>query len=58
MNKLALNKTDKKILGVCGGLANWAGIDTSLVRLAFVIAAVLGVGAPILIYLILGFVLD
>jgi len=48
MNKLTLN----------GGVANWAGIDTSLVRLAFVVAAVLGVGAPILIYLILGFVLD
>ncbi len=58
MNNLTLNKTDKKILGVCGGLANWSGIDTGLVRLAFVIATLIGVGAPILIYLILGFVLD
>ena len=58
MNNLTLNKTNKKILGVCGGLADWSGIDTGLVRLAFVIATLIGVGAPILIYLILGFVLD
>jgi phage shock protein C len=58
MPKLTLNKTDKKFMGVCAGLADWAEIDTSLVRLLFLLAAVLGAGSPILIYLVLAFILD
>ncbi|MFC4290900.1 PspC domain-containing protein [Sphingorhabdus arenilitoris] len=58
MNKLTLDKQNKKIWGVCSGLANWANIDTSLVRLGFVIATLIGVGSPILIYLVLGLILD
>ncbi|NJM49818.1 MAG: PspC domain-containing protein [Sphingomonadales bacterium] len=58
MNKLTLDKENKKIWGVCSGFANWAGIDTGLVRLGFVIAALVGVGSPILIYLVLGLILD
>ena len=58
MEKLTLDKENKKILGVCGGLANWAKIDTGLVRAGFVIATLIGAGSPILIYLVLGFILD
>jgi phage shock protein C len=58
MTKLSLNKTDKKFMGVCAGIADWAGIDAAIVRILFVIATLIGVGSPILIYLILGFVLD
>ena len=58
MNKLILDKTNKKLLGVCGGLAKWANIDVSLVRIGFVIATLLGAGSPVLIYVILGFILD
>ncbi len=58
MTKLTLNKSHKKIMGVCAGLSDWAEIDTSLVRLLFVLATIIGVGSPVLIYLILGFILD
>ena len=34
--KLYLSETDKKILGVCGGLGEYFDIDSTLVRLGFV----------------------
>lgn len=46
-------KPDKKIAGVCAWLAVRFELDVSMLRLIFVIATVLGVGSPILIYLIL-----
>ena len=47
-----LSETDKKIGGVCGGLAEYFGIDSLLVRLAFVVL-VLGYGTGLLAYLLL-----
>ena len=32
-----LSETDKKIAGVCGGLAEYLNIDSLLVRVAFII---------------------
>ncbi len=37
MKKLYLSETDKKISGVCGGIAEYFGIDSTLVRLAWVV---------------------
>ncbi len=34
--KLYLSSTDKKIAGVCGGIGEYFGIDSTLVRLAWV----------------------
>lgn len=34
--KLFLSNTDKKIFGVCGGLAEYFNIDSTLIRLAWV----------------------
>jgi phage shock protein C len=45
--------TERKILGVCAWLANQFGLDVSGLRILFVAAAVLGLGSPIFIYLIL-----
>ncbi|KNY26757.1 PspC domain-containing protein [Pseudobacteroides cellulosolvens] len=39
MKKLYLSHTDKKIAGVCGGIAEYLNIDSTLVRLGFVILA-------------------
>ncbi len=50
--KLYRSRTDRMIGGVCGGMAEYFGIDPTLVRLAFVAAALLG-GPGLLIYLIL-----
>ena len=58
MARLTLDKTNKKILGVCAGLANWTGMDAMIVRLIFAVAAILGFGSPILIYILLAMILD
>lgn len=58
MSKLVLDQANKKILGVCAGLANWTGMDVMIVRLLFVAATLIGVGSPILIYIALGLILN
>lgn len=58
MTKLTLNRANKKILGVCAGLADWSGIDAMIVRIAFVLTTLIGFGSPILIYIALGLILD
>ncbi|MEE9433166.1 MAG: PspC domain-containing protein [Sphingorhabdus sp.] len=58
MTKLVLDRANKKVLGVCAGLANWSGIDVSMMRVIFVVATLIGVGSPILIYLILALILN
>ena len=44
MEKKRLRKshTDKKICGVCGGIAEYFDIDSTLVRLAAIVATLLG----------------
>lgn len=49
--RLFRNENDKLIGGVCGGIANYFGIDTILVRIIFVLVAFTGAG--LLAYLIL-----
>jgi phage shock protein C len=58
MPKLMLNKADKKILGVCSGLSDWTGIDVTLMRILFAVATLIGVGSPILIYIVLALILN
>lgn len=58
MSRLVLDKANKKILGVCAGLANWAGMDPMIVRLIFAFATLVGFGSPILIYILLAMILD
>ena len=47
-----LSATDKKIGGVCGGLAEYFEIDPLLVRVGFLVAF-LGLGFGLMAYLIL-----
>jgi phage shock protein C len=58
MTRLTLDKANKKILGVCAGLANWTGIDAMIIRLVFAVATVVGFGSPVLIYILLAMILD
>jgi phage shock protein PspC (stress-responsive transcriptional regulator) len=55
--KLYRSTTDKKIFGVCGGLAESFEIDPTLVRLGWAFAAMLTGGTAILIYLVMAFVM-
>jgi phage shock protein C len=57
MSRLAKNSHDKMIFGVCGGLAKSTGIDSSLIRLGFVIGAVFTGSLLFWIYLGLGILL-
>lgn len=55
-NRLFRSRTDNMIGGVCGGLGRYVGIDSSIVRLIFVLFTLAG-GAGVLIYLILWLIL-
>jgi phage shock protein PspC (stress-responsive transcriptional regulator) len=47
--KLYRSKTDRKLAGVCGGLAQYFNTDATLIRVLFVVLAVLG-GSGLVIY--------
>jgi len=51
-----LVKGEKKLFGVCSGLANYFDLDPTIVRVGFVLAVVLG-GTGILAYIILAVVM-
>ncbi len=52
MKKFYLSQTDKKIAGVCGGLGEYFGIDSTLIRILFLIL-LLCIGGGLLAYLII-----
>ncbi len=58
MTRLLLNRANKKIWGVCAGLSDWSGIDVTAIRLSFVLTTLIGLGCPILIYVVLAMILD
>ena len=49
--KLYKSASDKKLCGVCGGLAKYFAIDSTIVRLGLVVFCLMG-GAGILAYII------
>ena len=49
MRKLYLSKTDVKIFGVCGGIAESYDLDPTLVRLGIVFATIATAVAPMVI---------
>jgi len=54
--KLYRSTTDKKLAGVCGGVAEYFGIDATLIRLGWALITLLG-GAGILVYIVCAFVI-
>ncbi len=50
------SRSDRMIAGVCGGLAKYFNIDSSIVRLLWVLATLASVGLGVLVYIILIFV--
>jgi phage shock protein C len=58
MKKLYLSNTDKKILGVCGGIAETYDIDPTLVRLTIVFLTLVTFVAPLIItYIVAGIIM-
>jgi phage shock protein C len=54
--RLTKSKTERKLFGVCGGLGEYFGIDPTLVRLAFVLLAVLH-GIGLILYIVLAIIM-
>jgi phage shock protein C len=51
--KLYRSRNNRMIAGVCAGLAEFFGIDPTVVRLLFAAGALLGFGSFILIYIVM-----
>ncbi len=51
MKKLMKSYNDKKICGVCGGIAEYFGIDSTLVRLVWAVVSCFA-GAGVIAYII------
>jgi phage shock protein C len=54
--KLYRSRTEKKIFGVCGGLADYFDVDVTVIRILFLIA-LLCVGGGLIAYLICALVM-
>ncbi|MFA4946759.1 MAG: PspC domain-containing protein [Candidatus Micrarchaeia archaeon] len=52
MKRLTLSVRDKKIAGVCGGIAEYLGVDVTAVRLAWALFTILSFGAGLVAYLV------
>ena len=55
--ELRRSKTNRKLFGVCGGVAKYFGIDPTLVRFLFVFLVLISFGWGLLLYIILGIVM-
>ncbi len=51
MKKLCKSQVDRKLCGVCGGIAEYFNIDPTLVRLLWILFSLAG-GAGLLAYII------
>ena len=52
--KKLLRSKDRILAGVCGGLAEYLGIDATIVRIGYVLISILSAAFPgIIVYLIL-----
>ena len=49
--RLTLSSTDVKISGVCGGIAEYLNVDSTLIRILFVILTLAG-GCGLVAYLV------
>ena len=50
--RLTRNTENKMIGGVCSGVADYFGVDVTLVRLLAVVGAVLGLGSLVVAYVV------
>lgn len=57
--KLYRSSTDKKLCGVCAGVANYFGWDPTIVRVIYALLAICTTGFPfVVLYIVLAFVMD
>jgi len=56
--KFYLDKRHGKFMGVCSGIADYTGLDVTLVRIMFVSAIFMSGGSVLPLYFIAGFIAD
>ncbi len=56
--KFYRDKRHGKLMGVCSGIADYTGVDVTLVRIMFVSAVFMSGGSVLPIYFIAGFIAD
>jgi len=56
LHRLYRSRLERKLFGVCGGLADYFNIDATIVRLIFVVSAFASFGLTLLIYIIMAIV--
>ena len=54
--KFYLDKRNGKFMGVCAGIADYTGVDVTLVRVGTVLLTVLGSGMTIIAYFVVGWI--
>lgn len=57
MKKLRKSSTDVQLAGVCAGIAEYFDLDPTVVRIGYVIFSFLGVGSPVLLYILLAIIM-
>jgi len=57
MRKLYTSSRDRKIFGVCGGVAEYLNIDATLLRILLIVVAVFSAGSVIVVYILAGFII-
>ena len=50
--RLTRNPDDKMLGGVCSGVADYLGVDVTLVRLLTVVGAIFGLGSLVVAYVV------
>lgn len=53
VKKLYRSRSERMFAGVCGGLAEYFGVDPTVVRLLFVAAVFFGFGGSIVLYILM-----
>lgn len=54
--RLYKSRTDRSVSGVCGGLADYFNVDSTLVRVLFVLFTLMG-GPGLIVYIVLALVM-
>ena len=54
--RLFRTRKDRRIAGVCGGIADYFGMDATIVRLAWVLGTIASVGTGVLVYFVMAIV--
>ncbi len=52
VKKLTRSRDEKWIGGVCGGIAEYSGVDVNIIRIMVVVGTLLGAGSLVIAYIV------